>query len=230
MMHSHGLRASSAAATPGIVTTGLVLNLDAGNAASYPGTGTTWTDLSGNGNTGTLVGSPTYSSANGGSIVFNGTSAYVTVNDSASIRFGTGDYTAEVFVYANDISAVGNGRIVISKAYTGLEFVFYGNTMYITPPVTTAGTGWAANTWYHIVSSRLNGVQTSYRNAVSIRTATVTTDISTLGTPFIIGARPPVPPVGHFQGSIPIVRLYNRALSAAEVSQNFNALRGRYGV
>lgn len=52
---------------PDIVRSGLVLNLDAAEPASYPGTGTTWYDLSGNGNNGTLVNGPTYNSANGGS-------------------------------------------------------------------------------------------------------------------------------------------------------------------
>jgi hypothetical protein len=60
-----------------IVTAGLVLNLDAGNPASYPGPGTTWTDLSGNGNNGTLTNGPTYSSANGGSIVLDGVNDYI---------------------------------------------------------------------------------------------------------------------------------------------------------
>ena len=66
-------------AGPEITESGLVLALDAGNLKSYPTTGTTWTDLSGRGNTGTLTNGPTYSSANGGSIVFDGVNDYVTV-------------------------------------------------------------------------------------------------------------------------------------------------------
>jgi hypothetical protein len=66
-------------ATKGIVQSGLVLNLDAGVSSSYPGSGTTWTDLSGNGNTGTLTNGPTYNSANGGSLVFDGVDDYVNV-------------------------------------------------------------------------------------------------------------------------------------------------------
>ena len=62
--------------SPSLVMNGLVLCLDAGNSKSYPGTGTTWTDLSGNGNNGTLTNGPTYSSANGGSLVFDGTNDY----------------------------------------------------------------------------------------------------------------------------------------------------------
>ena len=62
----------------GIVTDGLVLNLDAGNPQSYPGSGTTWTDLSGNGNNGTLLNGVGYDSDNGGSLVFDGSNDYVT--------------------------------------------------------------------------------------------------------------------------------------------------------
>ena len=63
--------------SPSLVMNGLVLALDAANPKSYPGSGTTWTDLSGRGNTGTLTNGPTYSSANGGSLVFDGTNDYV---------------------------------------------------------------------------------------------------------------------------------------------------------
>lgn len=62
---------------PRIVTNGLVLYLDAGNSKSYPGSGTVWNDLSGNGNNGTLVNGPTYSGANKGSIVFDGANDYI---------------------------------------------------------------------------------------------------------------------------------------------------------
>ena len=62
---------------PRIVTDGLVLLLDAGNTKSYPGTGTTWTDISRNGNNGTLTNGPTFDSANGGSLVFDGVDDYV---------------------------------------------------------------------------------------------------------------------------------------------------------
>ena len=238
-VNSVGESASSAASnqvtmvspppTYAITTTGLVLNLDAGNAASYPGTGITWTDLSGSGNNATLTNGPTYSSANGGVIVFDGIDDYAIVNDAASIQFGTGDFTLEMFVYAEVINTGGNGRLMASKGFFGLEFAFYAGSMYIAPPFTgTVGTGWAVNTWYQIVATRQGASHTAYRNAVSVRSTTTTTDISFVGTPFIIGARAPVPPVGNFQGRIPVVRLYNRALSAAEVLQNYTALRGRF--
>jgi len=67
--------------SPRIITDGLVLCLDAGNPKSYPGSGTTWTDLSGNGNNGTLTNGPTYNSGNLGSLVFDGVNDYVNLGD-----------------------------------------------------------------------------------------------------------------------------------------------------
>jgi hypothetical protein len=67
----------------------LQLYLDAGNASSYPGSGTTWTDLSGNGRNGTLTNGPTYSSANGGSIVFDGTDDFVQCTGSLTVTAAT---------------------------------------------------------------------------------------------------------------------------------------------
>ena len=80
---------------------GLVLNLDAGASTSYPGSGTTWTDLSGSGNTGTIANG-TYTSANGGSLVFD-RSTYVNLGDPTSLRFGTGDWSFECWFKANNI-------------------------------------------------------------------------------------------------------------------------------
>jgi hypothetical protein len=80
-------------AGPEINESGLVLCLDAGNTKSYPGSGTTWTDLSGNGNTGTLVNGPTYSSANGGSIVFDGSNDYIQTNFNYSLTSSNTEFT-----------------------------------------------------------------------------------------------------------------------------------------
>ena len=84
-----------AAAGPNVVEDGLVLALDAGNTKSYPGSGTTWTDLSGKDNNGTLTDGPTFNSANGGSIVFDGTNDQINCGSSDDFAFGTGDFTIE---------------------------------------------------------------------------------------------------------------------------------------
>jgi len=74
---------------PKIITNGLILCLDAASTKSYPGSGTTWFDRSGNGNNGVLTNGPTFSSTNGGSIVFDGTNDYVQVAGSVTISTGT---------------------------------------------------------------------------------------------------------------------------------------------
>ena len=85
-----------------IVKRGLVFNLDAGTIESYPGSGTSWYDMSGNENHGTLTNGPTYNSANQGSVVFDGTNDYVTTTD---VHHGTSEFTLESWVYLNSLSA-----------------------------------------------------------------------------------------------------------------------------
>jgi hypothetical protein len=216
--------------TPRIVTNGLVLNLDAGLQNSYNG-GTTWRDLSGNGNNGTITGSVTYSSSNGGSLSFGG--GYVNLGDPVSLRFGTGDYTAEIFTRPSIISTGGDGRLIYSKGYQlGPEALFYVNNFY-TNSLGPAGSGWSANTWYHIAYTKISGSLSVYRNAVSVATGFATTNVSATGTSFFIGARASGGSgtgAGPYSGLIPIVRMYNRGLSENEVSQNYNSVRGRYGI
>jgi hypothetical protein len=112
-----------------IITSGLVLNLDAGNTASYPGSGTVWTDLSGNGYNGTLTNGPIYSSSNGGTIVFDGT------NDVASfgniLNIGLSSWTMSCWVKFNYVSGLAGIMGKTSyRAYVGrysfnLEGVIY---------------------------------------------------------------------------------------------------------
>ena len=83
--------------SPRIVTDNLVLALDAGNTKSYPGSGTTWTDTVG-GNNGTLTNGPTYSSDDGGSIVFDGSNDYAQSGTSSDLIIGTQDYTMSLWV------------------------------------------------------------------------------------------------------------------------------------
>ena len=79
-----------------IITRGLILHLDASAPSSYPGSGTTWSDISGNNHVGTLTNGPTFSTDGGGSIVFDGTNDYVTIPDSPNWDFGTGEFSIEM--------------------------------------------------------------------------------------------------------------------------------------
>ena len=114
---------------PSSVTSGLVLCLDAGNTKSYPGSGTTWTDLSGNGNTGTLTNGPTYSSANGGSFVFDGTDDYASISGSITVS----EVTFSVWLKRNgtqvDFTGILNSR---GTDASGMSFAYnYGTLGYI---------------------------------------------------------------------------------------------------
>ena len=216
---------------------GLVLALDAANPKSYPGSGTTWTDVSGRGNTGTLTNGPTYSSSNGGSIVFDGVDDYVTCGDPSSLNFGTGNFTISFIVYT---TAYGfQGGSYVTKGNVGAPgFDFYDNSfcLYGTSGL-IASSGFVAtlNVWeYHtfVYDSSSSPYVKFYKNGVYTGASNTnnSANISSINTtqPFRIGLSVAGGPTRYFNGRMPLIQAYNRALSAAEVSQNFNALRGRY--
>ena len=102
--------------SPSLVLSGLTLCLDAANTKSYVGSGTTWTDLSGNSNTGTLTNGPTYSSANGGSIVFDGTNDYATISFNSVFNVTSNPFTVIVWNKKNTSSNGYNGLITADAA------------------------------------------------------------------------------------------------------------------
>ena len=210
---------------------GLVLCLDSGNTRSYPGSGTTWTDLSGNLRNGTLTNGPTYSSANGGSIVFDGIDDYAIVGDLSLSRYS-------IESWFRPTSFPNNGASTISSVYNGSRVNFkigyeaQGSVMYggfydggwrYTPAVTTV-----LNTWQQIIFTYNGSSLVIYSNGVLVgSTAYVGTPASD-GQGIRIGRRWDF--AEYFVGNISITRIYNRPLSAAEIQQNFNATRGRFGI
>jgi hypothetical protein len=106
---------------PKAVMDGLVMYLDAGNTKSYLSGSSTWNDLSGNGNNGTLTNGPTFSSANGGSIVFDGVDDTITVPYSSTLD-PTGGITIEAWIYANNITT--NRYYEIYRKETGNRILF----------------------------------------------------------------------------------------------------------
>jgi len=225
---------------PSIVSSGLVLALDAGNPKSYPGTGTTWTDLSGRGNTGTLTNGPTYSSANGGSIVFDGSNDYVDCGNSAVFNQSGGkSFTVTCWAKFNSTPAAHNP--IFNKAATNGTFEYTlglsssGSVQWFT---SSNGTSWvlrdvgetiSTGIWYYYAVGFNFNSQVSFAsvNGKQIYTA-AQTGIFNGSRAFEIGRHND--PTTTMNGNIAQVSIYNRALSAAEVSQNFNALRGRYGI
>lgn len=225
---------------PSIVTNGMVLCLDAGNTKSYSGSGTTWTDLSGSGNTGTLTNGPTFSSTNGGSIVFDGTDDFITCGDPASLAFGIGNFTLTFATYATAYgfqggSYVGKGDgTSIGFDFRDSQFFIYGASGLIAQMNFSA----TLNVWEHhtIVFDRSSSPYVKhYKNGVSFATshtnnsANISSSITTT-QPLRIGLSVAGGPTRYFNGRIPMVLLHNLALTSSQVLQNFSAIRGRFGL
>ena len=222
---------------PRIVTDGLILALDAGNTKSYPGSGTTWRDLSGRGNTGTLTNGPTYSSSNGGSIVFDGTNDYAEVTGSnADFLVGSQSFTIEWWEYFTGgtgyqghlgvFEFINLGAAPIQIWTQGGLFVTYSSNWI------SLGVSPTSNQWAHYAISGVSGNFNIYKNGSYVTNSSVNWSKSSSTVKFAVGGTP-----GWSYGNFPTsarfsnVRFYKgKALSAAEVSQNFNALRGRFGI
>ena len=214
-----------------IVTNGLRFNLDAGNSASYAGSGTRWTDLSGNGNHGTLSGAtlPTYSPDNGGSFVFDGSSSNVNLNKNASaIGIYDNSYTADAWVYPTNLGG-DRGMFGDEQAASrqGLHLIFRGGSIHQGHFGSDANAGSVtANSWYHIVFTynKVTEETRIYKNGAYQGNGGIASYIGT--TNIHLGQA--YNNTGFFQGKGAVYKMYNRVLSGAEVATNYNALKDRF--
>jgi hypothetical protein len=205
-------------------------------------------DLSGNNNAGVAVNGPTYSSANGGSIVFDG------VNDGLNLNLGmdssintlTGDFAICSWFYrentgsdygnlignyyTNSVATTNEWQLMISRSTTPVSFAPYrvGTGYLFGGPIYS---GYGLNTWINVVLTRVGSTLTLYSNGVSVATATNTSQFGNGSTSNMYigvdgnGSSEP------FGGKVANMLIYkNRGLTSAEVQQNFNALRGRFGI
>lgn len=227
-----------------IVRSGLVLHLDAANRKSYPGTGTTWTNLSG-GTAGTLTNGPIY---NGTYFDFDGVDEYVnfgtittlnplqlssSVGTGMTIMFASwfdtgGDLFQRIIDKSNGASAL-NGWAVYANSNTpnAGSMLFQDNASVGSDSLTIP----VANTWeiWTYTWAASSGVWIWYKNGKSVNTGTRTYAVPTVQTNMRIGTW------NHstgreLNGRIAFMSIFNRSLSSTEVSQNFNATRGRYGI
>ena len=219
---------------PRVVTDGLVLCLDAGNTKSYPGSGTTWSDLIGS-NDGTLINGPTYSSDNGGSIVFDGSNDYVNLTSASLLPVGTSDRTIVAFVRTPTsfpepyLHVIHWGTANISQAFGLAIFSSGGLNTHPWSGAPSQGTVVAGTDYCLAVSyTHSSTLHKFWINGVS-QGAGVSRSIDTGTTDARIGARisTPIEDWGP-SGRIYNVMVYNRSLTASEVQQNYNALKGRY--
>jgi len=230
------------------ISNGLVLHLDAGNNKSYPGSGTTWTDLSGNGNNGTTSGGPTFSSANGGSIVFDGGDDSVSCGQFAD---NLGEMTAGVWVntsivnprFAYFIRKILDGNTTAGWAlgiWANGTLLFYtqntGGTVYRFFDVTTPSISFLGK-WSHIfatLTGGVNGTINIYINGVSqpLRNLSAGTVTNTSNSePVVVGGKDGAGnSSAWFPGNIAMACVYNRALSPNEILQNYNSTRSRFGL
>ena len=222
-----------------IVTSGLVLCLDAANRNSYnPGSGTTWTDLSGNGNTGTLTNMEVpgdYSSTNGGSLIFDGTNEYVEYVDFAA-EFNL-QPTAGITVSVWFKTTVANTYLINKSSGSGADgYRLFGNangTMSFAVRSITATTSSAITTggWLNIVGTWIPSTSVLiYQNGTQVGSNIdfIPSNINYPSELLEIGRN--ASGTQGWNGSIAQVSIYNRALTAAEIQQNFNALRSRYSI
>jgi hypothetical protein len=245
---------ASSSRTP-IVTDGLVLHLDAGSKASYPGSGTTWYDLSSSGLNGTLTNSPTFNSA--GYFRFTYTSFnYVSFPYSSAVEFLNRDpYTIEVWVYpTRNPTASGytgiinregqwdgarNGYNLFFLGSAGTTTFFYnenfrtssstGNVVQ-TSPGAVLSEATTLNQWVHVVATYDGTTQRMYINASTANTSSSTPGTNTIRnqiSTFEIARRGAG---SYFDGRIAHVRVYKKALSATEVTQNYTATKARFGL
>jgi len=221
--------------SPKIVTDGLVLCLDAANPKSYPGSGTTWTDLSGNGNSGTLTNGPTFNASNNGYLSFDGINDYIDVGNGSNLSFGN-TFTAIAWFHVGSTTIY---QPIVSKVNSdgslGWEMANSAGTFRSTlRPTSTQinlnqSGSLSLSTWYMGAITFDNTTLKMYINGI-LNNSTISGGPVTLNSSqnLWIGAR------GNgnnfYNGFISNASIYNRALTASEIQQNFNALRGRYGL
>jgi hypothetical protein len=208
----------SVAGGPDLIQDGLVLCLDAANTKSYPGSGTSWVDLSGNGNNGTLTNGPTFNSANGGSVVFDGTDDFV---NCGTITTG-GKITVNAWI---KFSIAANQHIVDSSSNTWHLALLDTNRPYFWNGTTyhTAAQALSTSTWYMITGVQGSTLDVYVNGGLSQSLASnlnVGSGNVNIGR-WQSGGR-------QYSGNIAQVSIYNRALSPVEILQNYNAIKGRF--
>jgi hypothetical protein len=223
--------------SPQIITNGLVVALDAANTKSYPGSGTTWTDLSATGYNSTLTNTPIYNT--GTSFTFTGTQ-YAVLS-----RPVQDDFTLSCWFKTTQSSGTPAGTqwwngIGLVDAEVAGSVNDFGMTLYnailrfgVGNPDTTISSTltYNDNRWHYAAASRVKstGAIALYIDGTLIKSGTVSNTSSlTSSTQIRIGCLQTN--LNFFVGDISSILIYNRALSADEVNQNFNAYRGRYGI
>ena len=218
-----------------IVTNGLILNLDAGNTLSYISGSSTWRDLSRNNVTSSLVNNPTFSTGNGGSIGFNGSTSYSVLTDASIINYTT--ITANIWMYLNSYTSTYEIYFSYNAEEAGLTqgwgirrsgdavFQYWGGTGNSGIKLYKNGSlvGSSNSTW-----ATVSGINTTGSWAMI---TLVATGVSSWNTHNRLSIASRSDGLGSTTNvNVGLFSLYSRELSQTEIQQNFNALKGRYGL
>jgi hypothetical protein len=214
--------------SPQIVRDGLVLYLDAANIKSYPGSGTSAIDLSSAKNNGTLVSGTSFSTDNGGSFVFDGIDDRIDCNNPGLAQ----RITISSWVKCTNVAASNN---IVSK--NGPYFMRIVGSVVRFNILTSVGswlfqngtTTLSNNVWYNLVMVYDGAFFKGYINSNPEFSVSKTGDVQS-NAALYIGFTPQGGENAGFNGSIAQVSIYHKALTDNEIKQNFEALRGRYGI
>jgi hypothetical protein len=216
---------------PSVVNTNLLWCIDAGNPRSYPGSGTTWYDVN-TATNGTLTNGPTYTSGTSGYFTFDGVDDYVNMGSSVNLAQ---NFTLEIWCYiTGDVSGLfGQGTYAVSQGLhilwyypgnRGMIFGMYGNDL------DTPGYTLTYNTWHQFCFTYNNStyLKQFYADGALINSGTGSAWAGS--GQFNVGMVYSAPGNTTMKGRIGNAKMYNTVLTASQVSQNFNALRGRYSI
>jgi hypothetical protein len=220
---------------PTIVTNGLVLSLDAADKNSYPGSGTTWVDISRNEHNGTLTSNPTFNSGSGGSINFDGQNSYVVTPNFYNLST-TNQITATIWCKSNTSTWNDYGfllskrdQFIIHPGMSSKQVEFYVNTtiagwqsVSFTPSAEiTTFNSYTLNYTSGVLKIYFNGALITTNNSVGATLSSSTSQLY-IGRDSTLSR--------YFNGAVSSVYVYNRALSDAEVLNNYNAQKSRFGL
>jgi hypothetical protein len=198
---------------------------------------TSWQDISGNNNTATLLSAsisgsiPVFPAANNRVLQFDGTSSFASMPDGTFTNFGTGSFT-----FSTWINRSSNGGFIFGSQTYNTFFTYFGfggafvyGRGNIGTDGTFSNTNFPMNSWRHIAFVKSNNTMSFYSNGQLMEQQPNTSSYVQGTSTFVIGKNPSSN-VTYFQGSMSNYAVYNRALSQAEITQNYNALKSRFGL
>jgi hypothetical protein len=222
---------------PDIVENGLVLCLDAANKFSYPGTGTTWTDLSGNSNNFSLINGPTFSNTNLGNIVFDGTDDYLLI--SSLVWDYNVNFTIQFWFNTNSLGGA-NGYGLFFNGSTGantnrVQIAGDSNgSIYLNTVGSSVGDDFVSaaglvtvGKWFNFAAVRNSGVITTYLNGTSVASGNVNYSVSQQSNLYVGFVRSSGA-LWYLNGRMSSILINNRVLTASEILQNYNATKSRF--